>query len=303
MTNHDWYLETSGQLAGDINNHFMPSFMALVQDMELQGADVGVAQTAVSEAPNPLTPEVYLERAPYQDRANILTQFSGAVERGILEPAGDEAYLLTEKGQTIAEKIPATAVTTAKTMHPISEKETERLAALLKQVVDASLAANEPAHPNLARSRFYDPGAAAPVIERLRRYLNDLNAFRDDAHIAAWRVYDLEGYEWEAFSHIWGENVWGDEVATAVEVAEKLAFRGYDEAEYKAALQDCCERGLLTESAAGKYQLTEKGTELRQEAEDATDNYFYGPWSALFVPELIELNDLLGELQSSLKEK
>lgn len=91
----------------------------------------------------------------------------------------------------------------------------------------------------------------------------------------------------------------GREAATAVQVAEKLAFRGYDEAAYTEALQACCLRGLL-QNDNGTYQVTEAGQKLRQEAEQATDRIFYAPWDNLYAPEMMTLKSNLEWLIATL---
>lgn len=300
MERYQWYAAASQQLATDINNHYLPGIMPLLQEMDVQGDDTLVAQTALSAAPQPLTVAVHLERTPYQSADMALTRLSGAVERGVLETVADKTFRLTEKGEEIAHAIPAAAVTAAQAVQWLSLDDVENLAHLLRRVVDASLSAAEPAHPNLNRSRFYDPGPAAPALERLRRYLNDLNAFRDDAHIAAWQAYDLAGYEWEAFSHVHGEYVFGDPAATAVALAEKLSsFRGYDVAAYESALQKVAERGWL-EAENGRYTVTAEGRQVRDAVEMETDRLFFAPWN-LTDGEASDMKSLMSALHDTLK--
>ncbi len=299
MTYPRWYLDLSEELANHINAWYMPLLMQLIEELGVQGGDIGAAQTAVSTAPVPLTPDTYLGRTPYQTRQIVVDQLEGAAGRGTLAKVGDEAYVLTEAGKKLATRIAATAVAAAHTVTPVSNADGERLAALLRRVVDACVAAAEPSHPNLNRSRFYDPGASAPVVERVRRYLNDLNAFRDDAHIAAWRSYDLEAYEWEAFSHIHGEYVFGAAVATAVELAEKLGgFRGYEADDYEAALRKVVARGWLM-VADGRYTVTAEGKQVREAVEAETDALFFAPWQLNEV-ETQELRDLMSVWQTAL---
>jgi hypothetical protein len=50
------------------------------------------------------------------------------------------------------------------------------------------------------------------------------------------------------------------------------------------------------------YRVTEKGQALRQEAEDATDQYFFAPWACLSGDEKVQLHDLLTRLKNELNE-
>ena len=113
--------------------------------------------------------------------------------------------------------------------------------------------------------------------------------------MAAFRKYDVPAHEWEAFSHVWGENIWGDQVNTAVDVAKKLSFRGYTEADYTNALDASIDRGWLTKNEKNVYALTDKGKAIREEAEQETDRLFFTPWQ-LFAPR--ELNALMDGLQA-----
>lgn len=300
MEQHKWFSTTSGQVATDINNYYMPALVDLLQALSIQGSDVGVVQTAMSELPNPLKPEVYLTRTPYQSREIVITQFEGACERGYLQKVDEAAYHLTDQGESVAREIPATAVKTAATIQPLPENEAEQLTALMWKVVDAAVTSNEIKHPALDRSRYYDPGPQAPATEKLRRYLNDLNAFRDDVHIAAWQAYDLMGYEWEAFSHIHGEYVFGGAVSNGQELAEKLSsFRGYDAEAYESALQKLVERGWLRVEN-GRYTVTEEGKFVRDAVETETDRVFFDPWN-LTENEEDKLKALLEKFHEALK--
>jgi hypothetical protein len=297
---YSWYMDLSGQVNQALYAHYGPMVQESMQEYGLEGPDVLLAQTAYAAEPEPITTEIILERSPYMASTAALNQMSDAAARGILMLAADGEYILTEKGRRFAKEVPEHLADLLRDLEPLKANESERLAELLRRLVEASLTEIEPARKAaLSRSRFYDPGPNAPVLERIRRYLNDLNAFRDDVHMAAWRTYEIEGHEWEAFSHVCGEKVWGDDVSTAAEVAEKLAFRGYDEAEYVAALQSSVKRGWLQVSD-GAYSPAEAGADLRRQAEAATDHRFFAPWRVLRPEEVAELRELMTRLGEAL---
>ncbi|MCP5100348.1 MAG: hypothetical protein GY943_32755, partial [Chloroflexi bacterium] len=274
MEKHPWYLQVSGELAQALNGHYMPTLQTLMQEAELQGGDLWAAQTALSEVPKPLTAAVLLERTPYMTAEQVNQQLEAATERGAITAVSPNTYQLTDKGRNFAQAVQPAVAEVAKVLAPIPVEKIEQLAGYLRQIVDACVAADEPAKPALMRSRFYEPGADAPVLERIRRYLNDLAAFRDDVHIAAWRAYDLAGHEWEAFSHAYGEFVFGDVANTGEALAEKLGgFRGHDAASYTTALQKVAARGWLVEED-GRFTITNEGKQLRQAVEDETDRLF-----------------------------
>lgn len=300
MSDHTWFIPLSGEVTNEINRHYAAALTTLMETVDLQGPEIFAAQVALSEAPKPVTPAVFLERTPYRTWRSVLEQLTTAVEKGILTATDDEMFSLTEQGKEIGRTVAAEAVKAGATVNV--EVDSERIASLLFSLVDSCLAAEEPSHPCLNRSRFYDPGPAAPVIERLRRYLNDLNAFRDDVHMAAWQAYEVAGYEWEAFSHVHGDYVFGEPAANGEALAEKLgSFRGYDAQAYETALQKVTMCGWLT-AADGRYRVTAEGKQVREAVEVETDRLFFAPWS-LSAAEEAELKTLMEQLQQSLQEQ
>ena len=107
-----------------------------------------------------------------------------------------------------------------------------RLAGYIHRLRDACLSSDAPSKACLKRSLFFDQGDASPLAEKIRRGLNDINAFRDDVHIASWSNLDVTGPAWDAFSHIWGEKVYGDPVRSAEQLAEKMPFHGFSAEQY-----------------------------------------------------------------------
>jgi predicted transcriptional regulator len=260
---------------------------------------VWIAQSALSADPQPMTAAIILERAPYINESRIQVQMAESETRGVLSAVAPHTYALTLQGRKFARAVPAVVHKAFQAVDDSIPPETSRLVKLLNALVTASLKAAEPKYKAaLQRSRFYDPGPQGHILERLRRALNDLTAFRDDVHLASWCAYDVSGTAWEAFSHIHGRFVWGDPVTTATELVQKLDFRGYDEATYQQALAPLVARGWLAE-ADGVYRLTDKGERVRQTAEDETDRLFYAPWP-LDETELVELKGLMEKISRAL---
>jgi hypothetical protein len=117
--------------------------------------------------------------------------------------------------------------------------------------------------------------------------------------MAAWQLYQIEGYVWEAFSFVWSGTA-----ATAEALFDQLAYRGYSRADYALALRDLTKRDWLEElpDNPGVYRLTGAGRTIREEAERLTDDYFYAPWSVLTEDEQATSHDLLTRLHDNLQE-
>ena len=108
--------------------------------------------------------------------------------------------------------------------------------------------------------------------------------------------YAASGHAWEALTFIWR-----DEASNAEELAEKLPRRSHTVEDYQEALQDLTARGWVVEES-GAYGLTKKGQQVREEAEEATDRYFFAPWACLSGAEKTQLHDLLTRLKNNLQE-
>lgn len=212
-----------------------------------------------------------------------------------LEHDGADAYTLAEAGRGILQR----ARRRREAMMPLFSSrpaaEIEDLTALLDRLIAASLSAPTP--PGtwcLAHSRRRAPGTRYPAhaLARLMHFLDDFNAFRDDAHMAAWRPLGVEGYVWEAFAL-----VCSGQARTAGALFEQLAHRGYRRCEYAAALADLTRRGWLApDGSAGEVSPTDTGRALRAAVERDTDRYFYAPWECLREEEIARCQVLLRTL-------
>lgn len=300
MPKHDWFLALNEEIVHALNRFYLPTLQAFIEEQGLEGMDLWIAQSALSAEPQPMTAVIILERAPYMNESLVQEQMAQSAARGVLTAVSPHTYTLTPQGRHFARTVPKVIYQAYQAIAHLIPPETQRLVDLLHHLVTVSLTAPEPAcKVALQRSRFYDPGTNGHILEHLRRTLNDLTAFRDDAHLASWRAYDITGIAWEAFSHIHGRFTYGQPLTTTSELAQKLDYRGYDAAAYQQALAPLVTRGWLT-TADGVYRLTDKGEHVRQTAESETDRLFYAPWS-LSDAQLTELKGLMEKVNQALQ--
>lgn len=124
----------------------------------------------------------------------------------------------------------------------------------------------------------------------------DVNAARDDAHMAAWQPTGATGQEWETFTFV------ADETATSASALfDQLHYRGFTRAEYADTLTALVWRGWLERADDENYRATAQGRELRAEVEQKTDAIFYTPWQALTETELAKFYNDLMSLQTALR--
>ncbi len=300
MTASEWFMDVGGQILQGLNVPIGKAFNAVVEETEgMQDFDAGVVQVAYAVRPGSISPQDYITRSPYTKPETFETNLAGSAERGWLEATGDGQYAISAKGVEVVKRFVEGLNDSLRGVPVLQDSDMKRLYALMERVVDKARALPEPAEKSYLdwgkhfQKAFVVEGA--PKLVWVRRRILDMFAFRDDVHIAAWKAYEKSGQVWEAFTFIWR----GD-ATTAAELVEKLPFRSYDEESYTIALKDLADRGWIV-AEDGMYVATEKGEQLRQEAEDATNRYFDVPWAALDEAETEEIKSLLGKLAEAVK--
>jgi hypothetical protein len=179
----------------------------------------------------------------------------------------------------------------------LSDNAMTQLEELLNKLVQAALEAETPGDklPLVLSHKSQTHPDAAPLA-RIDQHLDDLNAFRDVSHIAAWSGdYQIPGRTWEAFAF-----VHDGRANTAEALAERLPGRGYSAEDYAASLAELVELGWIENGPDG-YAATEKGNQVRQQAEEKTNEYFYAPWSVLENNELNQLRTGMARLKVNLE--
>jgi len=220
---------------------------------------------------------------------------SKAASAGYLQKENG-GYSITNDGKEILDTLNDAFYQSLAEINPLDEEDSTRLVNLLEKLVDASVHSDEPSEKwSLVNCRHWYPNDDYGTLAKIDQYLDCLFAFRDDAHIASWKPYDVEGYVWESFSLIWG-----GETTSAEKLAEKLTNRGYDEADYAKAIDELLEMGWIEKDEAG-YQPTAMGRKVRSQAEETTDRYFFSPWSCLEANDKNYLLNLLIRLKIGLE--
>jgi hypothetical protein len=249
---------------------------------------------AAEFAPEPLTVARLRVRDIYASERLAQALLEMMASEQWLERIGDE-YRLTETGLAISRRSRARTRRLLAGIEPLPSADLTYLLAQIERIIATSL--ESPAPPGswcLAHSRNRAPEDDAPPLAKLSQYFSDFNAFRDDAHMAAWQPHEQSGAAWEAFSLICA-----GEATSANAIATQLAYRGYSPGEYAEALSRLARRGWLA-SADGGYRVTEAGHAIRDTVERQTNAYFYAPWSSLADADVERLKALLLQLQANL---
>lgn len=244
--------------------------------------------------PEPVTLNRLRSRNPYSAPERLKNFLKDLTEDDLLAVDALGNYRLTDEGRHQVKEVIAAYEAMVATLDLLPAAETGRLAELMHTVIAACEQAPDPPGTNaLTPNRKSDPGPDAPALTRVSQYLTDLNAFREDAHLSAWRPLDIEGHVWETFTLVWNE-----EAQTAEDLVEKLSQRSLPEVAYANALQELEQRGWATTDGE-IYTLTDAGRKVREEVEETTNRYFFGPWQVLSGDEYRELVALTAQLRDA----
>lgn len=249
--------------------------------------------------PDPLSPERIGRRFSYEVLLGWAQAMEILAERQLLEAQSDGSYRLTPGGRAITTRILkefyAGLAGIEKSIGGVSPAaEVDRLSALLTGLVAACL--NAPIDRfGLKDSHGLAPNGGAAALARIDQALDDLNAFRDDAHLATWRSLGVTGQAWELLTFLWR-----GEVKNAAEMAEKAAAHGHTPESYQSALGDLIGRGWVRAADEKSFEVTATGRQIRETAEAETDRNFYTPWLTLSEADVNDLRDLLTRLKPAL---
>ncbi|MBN1287341.1 MAG: hypothetical protein JXB47_18215 [Anaerolineae bacterium] len=290
-----------GEVVQAAAEHYRQFTRAKIQEAALEPPQWNLLAISKDFEPETSSVEKMRRVTPYAAASAFEERFKAAVERGLFESVGDGEYKITGEGCAVFDAVYGVfgaKLAELSAQEPIPAADMERINVLLRRLVDASLDAPEPPDKTrLIYNRRSDPGPEISAMYRMLQNLADLNAFRDDAHFAAWKPSGVAGQVWEALTFVWR----GD-AHTAEELAEKLPFRGYGADDYAAALQVLAEKGWV-EAVDGKYRITGQGKALREEAEETTDRCYFAPWAVLGEAEVEELGGLLTRLRDRLAKE
>ena len=239
----------------------------------------------------------FQKRDPFTNPEQFEKVFVRLNVKGWIEPMLDGSFQVTQKARKAVRHILQAGDAQLMDFRSMPEEDLKRLEFLLKQIVAESKVASEPPEKWAILQRFRVADEYDPVIVKLREHLLDLFAYRDDSHLAASRPhFNQAGIVWMVLGGLWNKDA-----VTAKQMAEKMTFRGYEASDYEVALQAALEIGWAEiDDRPDVFRLSQQGKELREQAEQLTNEYFYAPWSVLAQDEVDELYALLTKLREGL---
>lgn len=265
-----------------------PALPALLEFRRgLAEAPSWIVTQAVEFNPLPLTVERFLVRAVFSSPRIVSACLDLMTSEGWFDCDGD-AYHLTPFGHSVYGAARDYAQSALAAFDAIDPAAFDRLAVLLRRVIDAALISSDvPTHWCLSHSRRRAPDDELPSVVHFVQYCDDLNALRDDAHLAAFGRYAVLPAAREPFALVASGTA-----SNAEDLFAKLAYRGHSVVEFQDALQHLVGHGLIELRRDG-FTATEAGLLVRADIEYLTDSIFYAPWSVLEAAEMEELYALL----------
>jgi len=246
-------------------------------------------------SPKPISVTLIGKRTPYQNPEAVEKTLVDAAEAGYLKTENNGSYVVSQKGAQAIEDVHLAFYNHVNEINQFSTKKMKALADLLGKLVQACSQADlDYGTICLDISHNGHPEVDADSLAKVDQHLDDLNAFRDDAHIAAWKPVGVSGQIWETLTF-----VWLGEINSAEKLAEQLPFRNYTAEDYAASLHDLAARGWVESAEDEGFKTTAAGKKLRDDAESATNQLYYNPWKVLVEAELAQLTDLLTGLKTS----
>lgn len=248
--------------------------------------------SALGLEPEPISAAAMRQQFPYTNPAVYNGWYANLVEDGLMATAeAPGTYRITEKGRTAVLAVDNIFVEAMSQIEFLPTEEMARLNELINRLSEASAAAEQPAAKHaLQRNRNVHRGRDITAIQ-LDEGLDDLAAFRDDAHVTAFLPLGVSGQAWETLSFLWREGL-----NTPAALAEQLPFRQWGEEGYAAAFDELTAKGWVSSGADG-YAITDTGRQIREQVEVQTNQVFFAPWSVLNNAELMELDGLVTRLR------
>ena len=243
--------------------------------------------------------EGFQKRDPFTNPEQFEKAFARFDVKGWIIPVPDDRYQVSRRAREAMHAIIHAGDEQLAGFDRMPDPELIQLALLLKRLTTANLEAPEPPEKWAIVNRLRMSDEQSPLIVQIRENLMEMFAYRDDSHLTAARPhFGQAGNVWDVLGAI----LHGSAV-NAGQMAEKMSFRGYEEAEYEVAIQAAVEIGWVEATVSpNTFSPTSRGREIREQVENLTDEYFYRSWQILSDKDLDDLYTLLTRLHAQLSE-
>jgi hypothetical protein len=242
--------------------------------------------------------EDFQHRDPFSNPEQFEKLFARLQIKDWIVPASENGrYQIPEKARNAVRQLVHTGDELLIRFMSMTDIDLDRLSKFMKKIITANRIASEPPYKWAISNRFRTAESNDPEIIQIRETLLDIFAYRDDCYLSAARPYfNQAGIVWSVLDFVWNGSA-----RTAEKIAEASPFRGYETGDYSAALQAAVEVGWVEHAdSEDAYRPTQAGSEMREQAEKLTDEYFYRSWAGFSQDELDEFYELLLKFREQL---
>ena len=247
----------------------------------------GLLLAVMTFEPEDTTPAHLMVRSPYTSTEIFLNRLTSAQEIGLLDEVVPGKFRLTEKGDRETRRLIEIGRKKMVEMDQLSGEESSQLVELLRRLIQNCL--NSPATSDIWAIRhscqLLPP--EKPPMPYIEQTMSALAAYRDDAHLAAWRHTGLTATALETLTLFWN-----GEVSSLKTLCERLVNRGHACIVYQSSIEELKARGLMNGPEDAPW-LTGTGRVFRNQVEDDTNRLFFAPWTCLDEIDKYRMTELL----------
>lgn len=282
------------ETAAQIGRVYESVFTQFMDDHNLDLRVVGVLLAALTFDPRPISAARLRVGTPYTSHNTFRQRLDEASARRFLTETEPGKFQLTDFGQDSLRIFIGNCRRLMVEADPLPGDNDQRLVSLFNRLLSACINQNPPPETwSIELCSQLLPGLDPP-LPYIEQAISCLAAYRDDAHLAAWRLNGLSPYALEALTL-----VWRSEASTLDQIVGALSHRGASSGEYAQALVELRECGIL-EGPDSDLRITPYGALFREDIEEDTDHYFYTPWKCLSAADRVDMSCSLTMLRDGL---
>jgi hypothetical protein len=275
--------------------HYQPVLERILDFTGLDGRSMSLLVAVLTIEPDTATPAHLLIRNPYTSAEQYFARLAHAASLGYLGEVSQGDFRLTPEGRRIAQQFIDEARYAMTEADPLPLRESQRLAGLLGRLVQNSLETPPPPNPWSIGLSFKLMPSFDPPLPYTEQAISCLVAYRDDAHLAAWRGTGLSATALESLTLIWRR-----QADSFSELIDQLAHRGHSNQVYMNAVTELNDRGFIEDSEP-ELRITTEGKRFRDQVEQDTQSFFFAPWTGLSKEEKDEAGELLIHMRDGLR--
>ena len=287
-----WKLTT--EVWDALSAHFEPAVDHFTKTSDLDRGMLSLLLAVIACEPDAIMVADLMVRNPYTAAESFMARLIEAAENGYLMEVEQGSFRLSDMGRRELQELIRSMRAAMVKADPLPREDSDRLAKLLDRLVHLCLQTPPPPEPWSIRASYKLIPAIDPPMPYTEQAITCLSAYRDDAHLAAWQYTGITATAFEMLSLLWR-----NEANTLDKVYVHLAPRGHPREVYQLALEELSERKFVT-GREGALSVTVDGRIFRNQVEEDTERFFFGPWKGLSYQEKTILSGLLIRLKEGL---